>query len=392
LYIDYGLLPPEINSGRMYAGPGPGSMLAAAAAWDKLAAELHSTAAAYGSVVTGLAGGPWVGPASAAMARAAQSYVTWLHSTAAQADQAASQATATVDAHSAALAATVPPPVIAANRALLLHLISTNFLGQNTPAIGATEGQYSEMWAQDAAAMYGYADASATASRLSPFNSPPQTTNPGGQATQAASVAQTTGAAAGTSAHSTLAQLMSSLSTTQSSLTSSAPSGTSGLSGPSSTAGEFANLSALPSQGLGNVTSFYSDAADLVSNFNNGIGLTKFLAQNPGLALSAPLTGPVLTSSTGGVGMSAGLGQALKIGAVSVPPGWAMPAPAVNPVALALPAGSPVAVTALVDGIPGGAFSETMLGTLAGRGLGGLSARAVVSRHRKVVTGSPAAG
>jgi len=292
--IDYGLLPPEINSGRMYAGPGPGSMLAAAAAWDKLAAELHSTAAAYGSVVTGLAGGPWVGPASAAMARAAQSYVTWLHSTAAQADQAASQATATVDAHSAALAATVPPPVIAANRALLLHLISTNFLGQNTPAIGATEGQYSEMWAQDAAAMYGYADASATASRLSPFNSPPQTTNPGGQATQAASVAKTTGTAAGTSAHSTLAQLMSSLSTTQSSLTSSAPSGTSGLTSltsPSSTAGEFANLSALPSQGLGNVTSFYSDAADLVSNFNNGIGLTKFLNQNRGIALSAPLTG-----------------------------------------------------------------------------------------------------
>ncbi|WP_343709875.1 PPE family protein, partial [Mycobacterium sp.] len=289
----------------MYAGPGPGSMLAAAAAWDKLATELHSTAAAYGSVVAGLAGGPWVGPASAAMAGAAHPYVAWLHTTAAQAEQAAGQATATVDAHSAALAATVPPPLIAANRALLMHLISTNFLGQNTPAIGTTEGQYAEMWAQDAAAMYSYADASATASRLAPFNNPPQTTTPGGQAAQAASTAQTTGTSAGTSAQSTLAQLMSSLSTTQSPLTSSAPSATSGLTslfGPSSTAGELANVGALPSQGLGNVASFYSDAADLVSNFNNGIGLTKFLAQSPVGALSVPITGPALTSSVGGTG------------------------------------------------------------------------------------------
>lgn len=33
--------------------------------------------------------------------------------------------------------------------------VATNILGQNTPAIAATETQYAEMWAQDAAAMYG---------------------------------------------------------------------------------------------------------------------------------------------------------------------------------------------------------------------------------------------
>ncbi|MDD4867529.1 MAG: PPE domain-containing protein, partial [Mycobacterium sp.] len=36
----FGLLPPEVNSARMYAGPGSGSMLTAAEAWDGLAAQL----------------------------------------------------------------------------------------------------------------------------------------------------------------------------------------------------------------------------------------------------------------------------------------------------------------------------------------------------------------
>ncbi|WP_155725996.1 PPE domain-containing protein, partial [Mycobacterium avium] len=38
--MDFGALPPEVNSGRMYAGPGSGPLMAAAAAWDEVAAEL----------------------------------------------------------------------------------------------------------------------------------------------------------------------------------------------------------------------------------------------------------------------------------------------------------------------------------------------------------------
>ncbi|ARG64498.1 hypothetical protein B1T45_28510, partial [Mycobacterium kansasii] len=92
------------------------------------------------------------------------------------------------------------------NRALLAALVATNILGQNTPAIMATEAQYTEMWAQDAAAMYGYAGASAAATTVTPFNQPPATTNPGGTATQAATVAQAA-AIAGPSAQSPLSQL-----------------------------------------------------------------------------------------------------------------------------------------------------------------------------------------
>ncbi|EUA42711.1 PPE family protein [Mycobacterium xenopi 4042] len=69
-----------------------------------------------------------------------------------------------------------------------MALVATNFFGQNSPAIAATEAQYGEMWAQDAAAMYGYAGASSAAATVTPFTSPPQTANPLGLAEQAAAV------------------------------------------------------------------------------------------------------------------------------------------------------------------------------------------------------------
>src|SRR5271163_4549921 len=183
--LDFGALPPEINSGRMYVGAGSGPLLAAAAAWDELAAELHSTAASYGSTVQDLSVGSWTGPSSIAMAAAAAPYVQWMSATGAQAELAATQAKLAAGAYEAAFAATVPPPIIAANRTLLASLIATNILGQNTPAIAVTEAHYMEMWAQDAAAMYGYAGLSAAASQLTPFNEPPKTTNDSGTAMQA---------------------------------------------------------------------------------------------------------------------------------------------------------------------------------------------------------------
>ncbi len=68
--MDFGVMPPEVNSGRMYSGPGTGPMLAAAAAWDALAAQLHAAAASYESVISNLTAG-WRGPSSSMMAAAA---------------------------------------------------------------------------------------------------------------------------------------------------------------------------------------------------------------------------------------------------------------------------------------------------------------------------------
>lgn len=188
--MDFGIYPPEINSGRMYTGPGAGPMLAAAQAWDSLADELHITISGYQSTVSELTEGAWSGPSAAAMRTAAASYVEWLSATAARAEQTAAQAWTAVAAYEAAFAATVPPPEVAANRSLLAALVATNFLGQNTPAIAATEALYAEMWVQDSLAMYNYAASSATATVLTPFTSPHQNTDPGGTAGQAAAISQ----------------------------------------------------------------------------------------------------------------------------------------------------------------------------------------------------------
>ena len=68
---DFVLLPPEVNSTRIYAGPRSGSMWAAAAAWDSLAAALGSAASSFQSTVSGLTGGAWQGPTSMSMEVAA---------------------------------------------------------------------------------------------------------------------------------------------------------------------------------------------------------------------------------------------------------------------------------------------------------------------------------
>ena len=212
--MDYGALPPEINSGRMYAGPGAESMVAAAAAWDGLSAELQSAASSYRSVISALTSGSWLGPSSTAMEDAAAPYAAWMSATAAHAELAATQAKAAASAYAAAFAATVAPAEIAANRAQLALLTATNLFGQNTTAIAATEAQYGEMWAQDAAAMYGYAASSAaTTAKVAQFTAAPQTTSAAGLAAQATAATQTTGTSTSAGVQSTLSQLMSKVQT-----------------------------------------------------------------------------------------------------------------------------------------------------------------------------------
>jgi PPE-repeat protein len=363
--LDFAVLPPEVNSGRMYAGAGPGPMLAAAAAWNGLAAELRATALGYSSVLSELSD-QWHGPTSAAMMAAAMPYVAWLHATAGQAEHSAAQAEAAVAAYEAAFAATVPPTVVAANRARLMTLIATNFLGQNTPAIAATEAEYAEMWAQDAAAMYGYATASAVATELTSFDPPQQTTSPGGLTAQTAAVSQAAGAPTGTQ-QGTLSQLISAM-----------PDALQGLASPSSPSSQatglgsvlelggwnpFAPGSASDTTGLNGllnalfgvdtafgqfananiwntifVSGFYMPArylgtgANFMSLGQQGAEAAQGAAGAGDIVAGAAATPP---SGVGALGnsVSAGIGQGALVGPLSVPPSWASSAQAPSPLA-----------------------------------------------------------
>ncbi|MDD4868147.1 MAG: PPE family protein, partial [Mycobacterium sp.] len=366
----FAALPPEVNSGRMYAGPGSGTLLAAAVAWDGLAATLHSAASSYRSEIAGLTAGPWAGPSSAAMAAAAGSYVAWARTTAARAEQTAGQARAAAAAYETAFAEIVPPPVIAANRGLLAALVATNVFGQNTPAIATTEAQYAEMWAQDAAAMYGYTASSVSATTLTPFSVPPHASNSGGVAAQAAAVAQATGIPAG-SAQNVVMSAQQALAAV--------PTALSGLANPA----QAAPLTALDLlNATGSVVAILIDAPltplgapslayDVIGALT-GIHTDEIVSRWaglepwPGTAAVPPTPFPVVTN-LGNPELSAQVGQANSVGGLSVPRGWTTVMPVVRPLAVTLPAaGAEVSAEGA-----GRLFSQMALAGMAGRAMAG---------------------
>jgi len=174
----------------MYTGAGSGPLMAAAAGWSNLAAELSTTATQWESIITTLTTQQWTGLGSAAAAASAMPIVSWLTTSAAAAEQAATQATSSAAAYEAAFSGVISPPVIAANRAQLAALVATNFLGINTPAIMATEAEYAEFWVQDAITMYVYQAASTAAAILQPIAPASPSTNPAAAGIQGAATAQ----------------------------------------------------------------------------------------------------------------------------------------------------------------------------------------------------------
>ncbi|WP_080687306.1 PPE family protein [Mycobacterium intracellulare] len=381
--MDFGALPPEINSARMYSGPGSASMLAAAVTWDTLAVELSLVATSYWSIVTELTGGQWRGPSSVSMAAAAAPYIAWLHDTAQQAERTASQAKEAAAAYELAFVMTVPPSVIAANRSLLMTLVATNFFGQNSPAIAATEAQYAEMWVQDAVAMYDYAETSSAARVLVPFHPPGPTTNRSGLTAQSEAAAQAVSDSA-VPQPMTLVQLSSQASTAPAQLFAPAAA-----SDPLVTPQALV-IAALTPPRFVNMALGYSSAA----TSGRGIAIVdeRLAFQDARDAASPPGSRGAAGSGTRpGISMvSAALGRAAPVGSLSVPSAWTTAAPDVRHVALALP-DSPVPTTGTVANVPqatGNSFSQALLGTLSREE--GADARR--QKSRPIIVRSPAAG
>lgn len=372
--MDFAALPPEINSARMYAGAGAAPMTAAATTWNALGAELATTAASYESVISTLTDEEWRGPAATAMAAAARPYVAWLNSTAAAAEHAAAQASASAAAYEAAFAMTVPPPVVAANRAQFAALVATNFLGFNTAAIAALEAQYAEMWAQDAMAMYGYAAASALAGTLQPLSSPAPSTNPAGIAGQGAAVAQ---ASAGT-AQNGLSQLVSGLPGAVQTLAAPAAASQAAQGGITDFLSNFINST--QNIGIWNGLQTYSSALTTAGSWHLFAGIASAIAIAAGPSAEAAAS-PILVDSvaapaaTGGAPVLAGVGSAAPVGGLSVPQSW--PA-AVPNTATSIPENAATLVShGWTDAEEGGAVNTVGAGApgmaAAGRGSSGLN-------------------
>jgi PPE-repeat protein len=213
------------------------------------------------------------------------------------------------------------------------------------------------MWAQDAAAMYGYAGASAAATQLRVFAAPPQTTSSTGLAAQLVS---------------TLPSALQSLSSPLASGSAADTTGLSGLlnlfSGSDTALGQFLNANVwntLFSSGFympsNTIAPFLGLAGGADAAGEAAAGATE---QAAGSVLGDAVAAPVGDIGAGTV--SAALAQAPRLGPLSVPPSWTAPsvlAGSVVPAAGGTPMVAPP--PAVAAGMPGGPP-----GSATGRGYG----------------------
>ncbi|AFE16136.1 PPE family protein [Mycobacterium tuberculosis RGTB327] len=392
--VDFGALPPEINSARMYAGPGSASLVAAAQMWDSVASDLFSAASAFQSVVWGLTVGSWIGSSAGLMVAAASPYVAWMSVTAGQAELTAAQVRVAAAAYETAYGLTVPPPVIAENRAELMILIATNLLGQNTPAIAVNEGlNTARCGPKTPPRCLAHAAATATATAtLLPFEEAPEMTSAGGLLEQAAAVEEASDTAAANQLMNNVPQALQQLAQP-----------TQGTTPSSKLGGLWKTVSPHRSP----ISNMVSMANNHMSMTNSGVSMTNTLssmlkgfapaaaaqavqtaAQNGVRAMSS--LGSSLGSSGLGGGVAANLGRAASVGSVcGGPEAWAAANQAVTPAARALPLTS---LTSAAERGPGQMLGGLPVGQMGARAGGGLSGVLRVPPRPYVIPHSPAAG
>ena len=356
MVLNFSWLPPEINSARIFAGAGSGSLFTAASAWDGLASDMSASASSFNSVLSGLANGAWTVPASLSMAAAAVPYVTWLSGAAAQAAEAAGQARAAATAFESALAGTVPLPLVTANRAAYQSLASTNYLGLNTPAIFAAEFDYVEMWAQDVGAMLGYHAGATSVASLLPSFSLPTLSLAGLEGVVSTAVSPLVG----------VGSVVGSLGSEVAGLASTVP--LSSLTSVAQIAMYPASMAMSP----------IMMAVQAATQSTNAAGMAASAA-GAGLVDAPKLVDPAAGAMKGlggmggmGAGMSAGLGQARLVGAMSVPQTWqgSMPSRMGSSAMAGMGAGMPNAAAMAGAGAPAGGGGMPMMPMPMGGGAG----------------------
>lgn len=371
----------------IYGGPGSASFTSAAASWADISSAYASAASTMTALSASLAS-EWTGPSASAASGVLNTYTSWLTSASATAQTTSQMAAKASALFEAARAASVPPPVIAENRAQLLMLIATNILGQNTPAIAATEAQYEAMWAQDGGTMDAYAAASAANSQTSqPVSPAPDTSHAMmTQASPAAPPADPSSVAHSAAATSTPSPLSAGTAT---------DSGTSALSSLS----PVASMATVPLRimmsmitslaRLGSVGSSAASTAGQSAAVGGAVSPEMLLARVGQLvdgklqSASGTLVGHFRSATDA---LSARMAQAAQIGQLKVPSAWAQAAGGMVRAAPILPSttvSAPVSLTGASQPWMSNPFNSAMMGAMAGRGMGSIGAKIpkIMPRH-----------
>ncbi len=335
----------------------------------------------YENVITQLSSEEWLGAASTKAAQALTPYVTWMKTTAAQAEHTATQLDAASAAFETAFASVVPPPLVAQNRALLLQALQANVLGQYTNLIAQLESQYGQMWATDATTLYNYAAQSSNATKVTPFKSAPEVSTQDAGAKQGAAVNSASGTAAGNASSTTASAIQQTPKTLAAAATPAAAAATTPtdpfsemwflLTGQTSLPTSFASFV----NGLSPFAGFAYNTEGLpyfsVGMGNSGVQIAKSTGQLGGAVASAASAAPKGLSGLGGMlgggagapAVAAGLGNAGSIGKLSVPAMWSGAAPAISHAAA-------VPVSA-ISAVPEAAGQGNLLGGMPLAGMGG---------------------